>query len=83
MNLAFEFSERGKAAVLLSSIRELEAIELVSIPIEIREAEKKLNNEISLYKKLVFDENHSLDPESSQILTGKDKYLIKPKVMTV
>ncbi len=29
LNLAFEFSERGKAAVLLSSLRELEAIELV------------------------------------------------------
>jgi len=79
LNLAFESSERGKAAVLLSSVRELEAIELVSIPIEIRETEKKLNTEILLYKKLVYDETQKSGPDSSKINTWKRQIFEKTK----
>jgi len=71
LNLAFEFSEKSKAAVLLSSLREFEAMEVVNIPVEIRNNEKVLNKEVSLYKKLVYDENQKTNPDSIKVISWK------------
>jgi len=57
LSLAFEFSEKGKSAVLLSSLRELEAKEVGSIPDAIRILEQKLKRELSVYKNYVYDES--------------------------
>ncbi len=71
LSLAFEFSEKGKSAVLLSSLRELEAKEVGSIPIPIREFEEKLNRELSVYKNYVNDESQKSEPDSSKISNWK------------
>ncbi|MCD4682391.1 MAG: CHAT domain-containing protein, partial [Bacteroidales bacterium] len=79
LNLAFEFSEKGKAAVLLSSLREFEAMEIGDIPLEIREKEKFLNKDISLYKKLVYDESQKVNPDSSKVTAWKNQIFEKTK----
>ena len=79
LNSAFEFSEKGKATVLLSSLREFEAMEVVNIPTEIRENENILSKEISLYKKLVYDESQKANPDSSKVTTWKNQIFEKTK----
>jgi len=64
---AFEFSEKGKAAILLSSLRQTEAIEIGKIPENIRAKEKSLNKEISLYKINLYDESQKSMPDSNKI----------------
>jgi len=70
--LAFEFSEKGKSAVLLSSLRELEAKEVGSIPGSVREIELKLNRELSVYKNYVYDESQKSEPDSNKISGWKN-----------
>ena len=71
LSLAFEFSEKGKSAVLLSSLRELEAKEVGSIPDSIRVIEQKLNRELSVYKNYVYDESQKSEPDSNKIANWK------------
>jgi CHAT domain-containing protein/tetratricopeptide (TPR) repeat protein len=71
LSLAFEFSEKGKSAVLLSSLRELEAKEVGSIPDTIRMLEQKLNRELSVYKNYVYDESQKSEPDSSKLSDWK------------
>jgi len=67
LELAFEFSEKGKSAVLLSSLRELEAKEIGVIPDSIRMLEQNLNKELSVYKNYVYDESQKIEPDSNKI----------------
>lgn len=71
IRIAFEFSEKGKSAVLLSSLRQLEAKEVGSIPDNIRILEQELNRELSVYKNYVSDENQKSEPDSSKIANWK------------
>lgn len=71
LSLAFEFSEKGKSAVLLSSLRELEAKEVGSIPENIRVFEENLNRELSVYKNYVSDESQKSEPDSSKMAYWK------------
>ena len=79
LSLAFEFSEKGKSAVLLSSLRELEAKEVGSIPGAIRFLEQKLNRELSVYKNYVNDESQKSEPDSSRISDWK-KIIFKKSI---
>jgi tetratricopeptide (TPR) repeat protein len=71
LNTAFEYSEKGKAAVLLSSVRQLEAIEIGNIPNDVRNREKSLNREISLFKNLLYDESQKISPDSNKMISWK------------
>ncbi len=71
LNTAFEYSEKGKAAVMLSSIRALEAMEIGNIPSEIRKEEQNLNNEITILKNLINDENQKVTPDSIKLSSWK------------
>jgi tetratricopeptide (TPR) repeat protein len=68
---AFEFSEKGKAAILLSSLRQSEAIEIGKIPENIKAKEQNLNKEISLYKINLYDESQKSMPDSNKIFSLK------------
>lgn len=71
LNSAFEYSEKGKAAVLLSSIRGLEAMEIGNIPSKIRKEEQNISNEITILKNLINDENQKVTPDSLKLSSWK------------
>jgi CHAT domain-containing protein len=67
LNLAFEFSEKSKASVLLSLIRETEAMKIGNIPEPIRIKETEIKSEIAQYRNLIFEEKQKTTPNSSKI----------------
>jgi tetratricopeptide (TPR) repeat protein len=69
--IAFEYSEKGKAAILLSSIRGLEAIEFADIPSGIRQKEEELNRDIALLKNFIYDENQKSSADSLKLETWR------------
>ena len=64
---AFELSERGKASNLLASIKDMKAKEFGGIPDSLLEKEKDLKNYIANYTSKLFDESHSLKPDSQKV----------------
>ncbi len=67
LNIAFEYSEKGKAAILLSSIRESEAIEFTDIPLVLRQKETELSRDIALYKNFIYDESQKISVDTNKI----------------
>lgn len=67
MEKAFEFSEKGKAAVLLASLNDLEARQLARVPEEIIRFEKNLQLSLDSYNQLIFDERLRSIPSESKI----------------
>ncbi|MEZ5198762.1 MAG: CHAT domain-containing protein [Bacteroidales bacterium] len=76
-DVSFRLSEQSKGAVLLSSIRELEAIEIGNIPEEIRNEENALKSALSSYKKLILDEIQKEAPDSSKLVIWKNAVFAK------
>lgn len=64
---ALELSEKGKSAVLLSNIRNLEAKQVGKIPDILRDQENKIKEEIGLYEKLVYDEKTRASNDTRKI----------------
>ena len=73
LNQAFIYSEKSKASVLLSSIKELEATDLSSIPDSLRTLEKKLKKDISIVEHFLYEENSKRSPDNSKIKTWNNK----------
>jgi CHAT domain-containing protein/TPR repeat protein len=63
----FRFSEKSKAAVLLSTIKENEAIMIGNIPENTRLKEKNLKKQINQYQNILFEENQNVPLDSSKI----------------
>jgi CHAT domain-containing protein/tetratricopeptide (TPR) repeat protein len=64
---AFELSERGKASNLLASIKDMKAKEFGGIPDSLLQKEKDFKNYISNYNSKLFEESHSLKPDSQKV----------------
>ncbi len=64
---AFTFSGRSKAAVLLSSVRKMSALQAGGVPQHVTEEERNLNERISSLRKLIFDEQQSAEPDHNRI----------------
>jgi CHAT domain-containing protein/tetratricopeptide (TPR) repeat protein len=67
LNLAFIFSEKSKASVLLSLIRETEATKIGNIPEPLRVKEIETKSEIAHYRNLIFEEKQKSEPNSTRI----------------
>ncbi|MDP4206818.1 MAG: CHAT domain-containing protein, partial [Bacteroidota bacterium] len=65
--LAFEYAERSKAAVFLSSIRDLEAKHFSGIPDSLLVQEENIKQEISFYKDQIFQLKQSGRPDSNRL----------------
>ena len=52
----FNFSERSKAAVLLASMRNIEALEFGGVPRELREEEENIKRSLTAYNDLIYTE---------------------------
>lgn len=64
---AFKYSEKSKSAVLLSSMRDIEAKKVGNIPSNLKDSEKSLKIELSIYNKLLFDENQKTVPDQNKV----------------
>lgn len=67
LHQAFELSERGKASVLLASIKDMKAKEFGGIPDSLLVREKILRSNIDSYTSMLFDENHTEKPDSLKV----------------
>jgi CHAT domain-containing protein len=72
---AFEYSEKSKVAGLLTSTRELNAVQF-SIPADIADIERKLQRDIGLYSALITEETVSKEPDSIKIINWKESLLL-------
>ena len=73
LNDAFKYSEKSKAAVLLSTIRDMEAKKVGNIPANLKDREKSLKVELAGYNKLLFDETQKpeADQDKMKLWSGK------------
>lgn len=67
LEYTFRFSEKSKAAVLLSTIKENEAIMIGNIPESTIKKEKNLKKQINQYQNILFEENHNYPIDSLKI----------------
>ncbi|MCB2220187.1 MAG: CHAT domain-containing protein [Bacteroidetes bacterium] len=75
LNLAFSYSEKSKSQVLLSSIRESEAIEGGMIPPDLKQNEQSIKKEIALLDNMIFEEKQQVNSDSLKIsILQKDLY---------
>jgi CHAT domain-containing protein len=72
---AFEFSERSKSALLLSSIQSNSAISLGGIPESIGHKEKDLLREISVTEETIYEEERKSIPDKQKLLKWKNSLL--------
>lgn len=70
---AFKYSEKSKAAVLLSSMRDLEAKKVGNFPAILKDKEKSLKVELASYNKFLFDESQKpkADQNKVKLWSGK------------
>ena len=71
---AFEYSEKNKAAVLLSSIKELEAMDFSNVPVDIMNFERLLKSDIANYRNLIFEEELKKEPDEDKLIKWKNDY---------
>jgi len=64
---AFRFSEKSKSALLRLAFHDIEELSYGTIPADIPATEKNLKNNISGYKKLIYNEIHSTAPDDTKI----------------
>ncbi len=81
INEAFTFSEKGKSAVLLSTINESHALKFGGIPDDVISEEKRLKSDIAIYTNLIYDENRKQEKDKenlsywrNQLITSKEEY---------
>ncbi|MFH0759791.1 MAG: CHAT domain-containing tetratricopeptide repeat protein [Bacteroidota bacterium] len=70
---SFEFTESSKSFALFSEINNVEAMEFSDLPKDVKEKEQRLSGEIQGYEEMLYKEQLSTDPDSSQIAYIKEK----------
>ncbi len=70
---AFTYTEKSKAAVLLSSMRDMEAKQVGNLPANLNEEEKRLKVELASYNKFIFEEKQNLKVNQGKIKLWSDK----------
>jgi len=75
LDKAFEFSERSKAALLLSSIQSNTAITFSGIPKKLGDREKDLLREISVTEVTIYEEEQKASPNAQKLLKWKNSLL--------
>ncbi len=70
---AFQFSEKGKALILLSALRGLEAKTNANLPKEMIDKEDELSQEIALYNNFIYTENQKARPDAAKVTLWNDR----------
>jgi len=66
-NKTFEICEKGKSAILLSYLRDIEAKNDTRIPLKLRKEDESIKTEIYSYNKLIYDEKLKSKPDDTKI----------------
>ena len=69
----FSFSERSKAAVLLASMRNIEALEFGGVPQELREEEEDIKRSLTAYNELIYTEKLKSSPNLQRISNWEER----------
>ena len=64
---AFQYSEKSKSVVFLSSIKDIKAKKFAKVPQLLVKFEINIKNNISLYEKLIYDEQQKTNPNKNKI----------------
>lgn len=64
---SFLFSEKSRFSVLLSGLRDIEAVEFGGIPDSLKQLEKELKEKISLNEKWIYEEKQSIGQDQDKI----------------
>ncbi|MBW6492077.1 MAG: tetratricopeptide repeat protein [Lentimicrobium sp.] len=64
---AFNYSDKGKSAILLASLQDVEALQYGKIPSVIREKEKKIKLELGSYNRFIYEERQKPSPVADKI----------------
>lgn len=72
----FEFIEKGKAAILLTSIKDVKAKQFAGIPEHLIQNEKHLKHELSRYKSRLNTEKQKKDPDREKIQIYQNKIFV-------
>jgi len=64
---AFRFSEKSRAAIMLSYLREVEARQLGKVPASLQSFERALNIDIADYQKLIYDQKQSKTQDKNKL----------------
>jgi CHAT domain-containing protein/Flp pilus assembly protein TadD len=68
-----KYTEKSKAAVLLSSMRDMEAKQVGNLPEEMKGEEKNLKIELASYNKFIFEEKQNLKANRNKIKLWSEK----------
>lgn len=72
---AFNYMERSKSSVLLSSIRNLDALNSTDVPENVMRLEKRLNEEINGLRQMLADEKQKKQPARGKVTFFESKLL--------
>lgn len=64
---AFRYADKGKSAVLLASIRDIEAKQFGKIPENIQQVEKKLKLDLGSYNRFTYEERQKSNPDEGKL----------------
>ncbi len=73
---AYEYTEKSKSAILLSSLRGSEAREFGGIPEKMLREENDIKKDLSIYKEYLFEEKKLENPDPARIILYQD-YVFK------
>lgn len=71
----FNYMERSKSAVLLASVRNLDALKSADVPPNVMQVEKQLNEEINGLRQLLADEKQKKSPAQDKVYFFESKLL--------
>lgn len=64
---SFRFSEKSRFSVLLSGLRDIEAVQFGGIPDSLKQLEKELKEKISLNEKWIYEEKQTIGQDQDKI----------------
>lgn len=67
MQTAFQYSEKGKSAILLSAIRDMEAKDFSGIPPDLLQMETEINRQLGFYKEKIYEEKRRSEADANKI----------------
>jgi len=73
MDEALKYTEKSKAAVLLASMRDMEAKQMGNLPADLKDKEKTLKVELASYNKFIFEEKQKTKVDQGKIKFWSDK----------
>lgn len=73
LDQAFQYSDKSKSAVLINSMRDIQAQHFGKIPSEILDLEKQLKLNIGTFRRFIYEEKQKVSPAEAMIRTWESR----------